>query len=196
MWPVAIGAGALLLGIGKVIIDAIEEEADDRRREWRHRSRALAAEAGRCNRELEHRLTSAAQSVEFQRLRNLHWESCKKAQELHTQLQEGRGIHRKLNRALGQAAKDKAALRQTIGNASGEQRREARQALQQLNAFRQKLFDERTATAEANEHLLAQVQTLNQNTHALKLHIRERCGHGGRVWFKRIEGRKQTNSRS
>jgi hypothetical protein len=179
------------LGFGKLIVEAIEEEADDRRREWRSSSLELAEETEQCNRKLERQLTTAAQSIEFKQLRNLHRESCAKARLIHDKLQEGRRIHRQLNAVLRQAAHKKAVLCERIERATGPEKREARQALRQLNGLRRELFDERTATAEANEGLLGQVRTLNHNTHALKLQIRNNCGYGGRVWFERREKRKQ-----
>lgn len=36
--------------------------------------------------------------------------------------------------------------------------------------------------------LLAQIRQINHNTHAIKCILRDKCGHGGRVWYERRFG--------
>lgn len=182
--------GAAVVGAGKFLLEILEDEASSARSEWRERSEELAQKTDEYNRTLERQLTTSAQSIEFKRLTNLYRESRRKADLVHRSLQEGRTLLSRLDCAVRQSAMDKTALIQATQQRNHKARQAARSQLEALNFLRSGLFAERTRIRESQENLLGRVRELNQNTHQLKLQMRDNCGHAGRCWFDKIEGHR------
>lgn len=191
MLPWIIGGGALLVGIGKLAVEIMEDVAWEKQQEVRQRSCALAKRVEEHNRELERQLTTSGQAVEFERLRNLHYASHLKAQSMHGVLKDGKQCQRRLDSALRKSVEERDRLRRKAQSAVVAEKQEVRAALHKLQELRKALFEERGRTRGNNAELAAQLKQLNHNTHLLKLQIRDNCGHGGLIWFQRLEARNR-----
>jgi len=187
---------ALAAGAGKLLLDFFEEEACSARSEWQARSAELARKTDEYNRALERQLTTSAQAIEFRRLRNLYQGSIEQANLNYGFLRDGRMYLDQLNQLLRQTMKARKSLRETMQNGHAAEKQEARNRMQALLDFRDQLFEERSGAAERNELRLRQVRDLNSNTRRLKLQIRDNCGHGGRIWFARLEQRRLGSGRA
>ena len=190
-----LAGGALLVGAGKLLLEIFEDEAYSARSEWRERSEELAQKTDEYNRAMERQLTTSAQSIEFKRLIGLYHDSRKTADLDYRCLQEGRTIQKRLNRVLHELEKDIEDRQETIKRRGFVKKKKAREELQVMLDLRGNLFEERTQTAEKNEELRRRVRELNRNTQQLKLQIRDNCGHGGRIWFDRLEQGRLTSTK-
>ncbi len=181
--------GLVLLG-GRIVLEAMEEEARDAQRRWRNNSERLQKDVERHNREVKRHLTSNKQSLEFEQLRQLHYESHQKARAVYGILQDNRKVREELSRLLCQSAKQRDTLKQRITNLSGNQKFEAKKELGLLFAHRNQCFNALEKSKEEGEKLLESVRTMNAQTRHLKLQIRDNCGHGGALWYERLEARR------
>ena len=69
------------------------------------------------------------------------------------------------------------------------ERQECYNTLSQLKIVKSYMYDRQNEQIKEREKLLEKVRAFNNETHDLKLFIRDNCGNGGRVWYDRLEER-------
>lgn len=73
---------------------------------------------------------------------------------------------------------------------SQEEKNKLHLEIQELKKLKNILYEEQEKNKADRENFMNQVRIFNNETHTLKEFIRDNCGHGGQVWYNRIEAKK------
>ena len=144
----------------RAALDVVEAYCAERER--------VARESRRLERELERDLATKLNEANFEEYRKLHRQSYKLADRRYRSYEEVRDDLRGVNEVL-----------RSIGSGEIRMRQDEKANVRQT----------RDALAAICDSHLANVRLLNNQTHALKMKIRNECGERGRRWYEDLEER-------
>ena len=100
-----------------------------------------------------------------------------------------------MGKMLVDAKKRRTELRQQQKGAPATKRKELQEEIEMLNELRAAIFPDKDQVKAQRNELQDEVRRLNQQTHELKIAIRDRCGPRGRRWYAELEERKARRRR-
>lgn len=77
----------------------------------------------------------------------------------------------------------------TKNRISSEEKEKIHLEIQELKQLKQALYADVNNNISERDNFLLKVKQFNNETHKLKLYIRDNCGDGGRIWYERLEER-------
>lgn len=190
----------LLVG-GLVAWGIAESEAEKRARKQFERTRAQHSNSiNEYRRQIRQYAGEKQDSLEFHRLRQLHWESHRMNQLAWKTYLNGRKSFSGVCRIIREMKKKRREFRSDLSAAKecGDSKRikEIKGNLRVLNKSIHDFYEEKSRLAEQNDQFHDDMISLQQATAELKYQIRDCCGHGGRIWFEKLEAKKDSNRRA
>lgn len=183
MLPWIIG-GAVALGVC-AWLSLCENNARQELENTQHRAKTRL---NAMSREMSHARTMADGSVRFEKYIALYGASIELSKSQHQDYQ----LYKKLVKTVKAKRDD---IGQKIGElkaqrdiAKGKARQAVRDELAKMYDWLDEIKAELTRLHDKKAELLEMVRQTNQNTHELKLAIRDKCGRGGRRWYERRFG--------
>ena len=190
--PVAIAAAAVV----KSILDSTTDSERRARETWAHKREETTRTVIECRRHVEEHLFSASMSYNFHFLRDLHHSSFRVADTAYALLQDAKVSVKTLQRLIDEANVKREALKRSLYEKdSGRSRNQISDEMRLLKEFRTSLISDIREVQLQREALQSEVRKFNGRTSELKLAIRDRCGKGGRMWFARLEARREARRR-
>ncbi len=192
MWwliPVGIGVGL------KLLYDAVSEEEYEARKRWENKREEVERSIEEHQANIKAHIQQAKNSYDFHFLIDLHYSSSQVANSAYQLLDDARSSFSGMSKMLKKSKEQREALQHDLEEAKkNKDRKKIHETIEQLkmiNNLRKSVFDDRDKVKEQKDKFLAEVQRLNNQTRKLKEFIRDRCGDGGREWYKRLEARKR-----
>jgi hypothetical protein len=187
-WLVPVGAVGAVAAIYSYFSskerDAAERWARDRERVER------TIEEHRHN--IEANIAAAKASLDFKFLLDLHYSSFRVADEAYRLKSDASATLDTMGRMLDDARTRRDELHlQLRGDLSSSERNALRSEIQMLNELRSSVRPRFQQVLDEKRVFASELSRLNEQTRALKVAIRDRCGQRGRDWYARLEERKR-----
>lgn len=154
-------------------------------------SRRLSEETAQRQQQIAERRANYEKNQDFYEHINLHHTSHMTANALYESLTDHKKIvaifrekKNKFGRCIGELKKQR-------DKATGIQKQQIRQELQQMRDQFNKAKDQLIILAKEKERKLAEIRQINQATREYKIHIRDHCGQKGCDWYERGVERKK-----
>ncbi|WP_201583286.1 hypothetical protein [Psychrobacter jeotgali] len=148
-------------------------------------SRRLSKETAQRQRQIAERRANYEKNQDFYTHIELHYASHLTANALYEELKHHKNIvamfsdkKNAFGRCIGKLKKQRDA-------ATGAQKQQIRQELQQMRDQFNEAKAQLIMLAEEKEHKLTEIRQINQATREYKLYIRDYCGTKGRDWYER-----------
>ncbi len=187
--PVAtVGAAAAIWAI-------FDREARDARNQWERDWKRVQRSVEDHRRNIQRNLNRAQTSYDFHLLVDLHFSSFRVADHAYSSLRDARKSLDAMGKMLVQAKHRKNELIQKKRAAPFEERQQIQAEIDILTELRDDIFPDKDAVKQQRDELHSELKRLNNQTHQLKIAIRDRCGYKGRDWYNRLEERKARNRR-
>ncbi len=184
-------AGAIaLFGIGTaVILSSVSKEEYEARERWatKHSEAKKTVEAHRTN--IESHIRDAQQSFDFHSLINLHFSSLRAADNAYGLFNDARTSLSSIYQILDRINEQKNFQKSSLSEVGLKDSKSIVSEIRSLDEFKSSVLGDLVDLKSQKEHLFAEVKRLNEQTHHLKIAIRDRCGQKGKEWFDRLEAR-------
>ena len=183
--------GALaLFGVGTAaVLSSVSKDERDARERWatKHSEAERSVEEHILN--IESHLRDAQSSYDFHFLTNLHFSSLRVADNAYGLLRDARTSLATMYQILDKITEQKNVQKSTLPTANFKEKKEIFSEISDLNKFKSSVLGDLAKVKPQKAHLFSEVKRLNEQTHSLKIAIRDRCGERGRDWFARLEAR-------
>jgi len=182
----------ILESIASAGLGLLLKEVEKEYRRWASTREEIELEIKRQRDEIAFYLNNAQQHYDYKTMINLHYESFMVADQAYLLLKDARKSINALNSTLFGSKEKKTELSLKMKKyKSIEEKNEISTELKELGNLRKTLFDDRNVLKEQQEEFYKQVKGLNQQTHRLKIAIRDNTGLHGREWYQRLEERQK-----
>ncbi len=186
-----IGAGALAVGsVAAAIYASLAADTNSAREAYNRATRAYYTDVEDLRRDVAQAKAEVYQSFDpFKLMHPLYRQSIATADKAYEAKTEINKIISTTNNRLQEMNIKMHEMWNSISSYSSKtEKKMIHQELKQLKAGKQILKQDIENAKNEREAFLDKVLQFNNETHNLKLFIRDNCGHGGRVWYERKFG--------
>lgn len=179
-----------VIGIANRILSNLRKTAAAERQRWENEYQAVERQIEQYDREIQYKLRSAQNTIDFHVLTNLHFESMKIADHAYELLKDSRIALDAIGHAIVETGKEKNRLIAEKRRTRDRRRQnELEQEITALMQLSRQLYPDKDQLKAQRDHFYFQVKQFNARTHSLKLAIRDRTGAKGKDWYRRLEER-------
>jgi hypothetical protein len=184
--------GDLLKVLAIVALDAVVRDVRKEYGRWIDTREQVEQEIKRQEKEIKSYLSGEKKYYQYAVMKELHYQSFRVADEAYKLLADARMSINALNRTLMEAKERRNELYEKRKTYKAQHKiKEMTEKVDELNAARNKIFEDRDILLKQKDEFERQVKTLNYQTHQLKNLIRDKAGKQGREWYDRLEERKR-----
>ncbi len=186
-WLIPIGIGILV----KAVYDSATEEEVLARREWESKKDEVKQKVVDHRKALEEHLKSAKQKCDFHELTNVHFSSMMVGNLAHANLKNAQSSLDGIGKMLISAKEKRDVLYKQIFEEKNDNKRKLlNEEFDCIGELRASLFNDKDKIKAQRDEIKDELKRINQQTHELKVLIKDRCGSKGLEWYNKIEAKK------
>lgn len=194
----------ILAGVAvAAIFDSASNKEKEAAQRWESKRRELKQSISIQRKQISHHIRTASFDQEFHRLNNLYYESRQTANLAYQTYNDAKislkGVWKMLKRLKGKRKELRTQLKaikeRNVRVKDKSKKISTIEVEKELSIYKtaiEKMYMEMGILQEQKNEFQEELKSLNQRTHWLKENIRDRCGHGGMVWYNRLENKKSS----